>query len=160
MNTITNSTIKSVSASIGLHVLFIVLASWVFYNNTIQTLELTGNSGGGKRSISLDGINFVGKKHRASTTTNKTSKINQKVVTTSSLAKVSSSAKTDTVTTTNSAVESVVGDGQQGAVGSIAGSGSGSGTGTGDFDHGYLFGQIKNFFESRLGSTLNIRENQ
>ena len=68
---------------------------------------------------------------------------------------------TDTVSVTNGAVSAAVTGGVgSGGAGDGSGSGNGTGTGAGDFDHGHLFGQIKNFFENRLGSTLNIRENQ
>ena len=164
MRTFSNTTLKSVSVSIGLHALLCVLGSWAFYNNSIQTLELTGNSGGEKRIISLAGINFIGKKSIALAKMTNSPKFIQKLPTTKTSAQMAVSSATDSVTTSNGAVRSVVSDDQQETVGSGDGSGSGSGngagSGVGDFDHGYLFGQIKNFFESRLGSTLNIREKQ
>lgn len=158
MITLTSSTLKSVSASIGLHALFIVLGSWAFYNNSIHTLELTGN-GGGKRSISLSGINFSGKKSVSQVPIRTDSKAVEKTILTKSLKKTDATTTSDSVSVTNGAVSAAV-TGGQGLAGSADSSGSGNGTGAGDFDHGYLFGQIKNFFENRLGSTLNIRENQ
>jgi hypothetical protein len=158
MATLTNLTFKSVSASIGLHALFIVLGSWAFYNNSIQTLELTGN-GGGKRTISLSGLNFNAKKSIAQAVpVRNVSKAVEKTIATKTTV---TAITTDTVSVTNGAVSAAVtgGQGLNGS-GDASGSGNGSGTGSGDFDHGYLFGQIKNFFETRLGSTLNIRENQ
>lgn len=158
METLTNSTFKSVSASIGLHALFIILGSWAFYNNSIHTLELTGNGGGGKRTISLAGINFSGKKSMAQAPVRTVSK----TVSTKAVTKTTTVATTtDTVSVTNGAVSAAVTGGVgSGGSGDGSGSGNGAGTGAGDFDHGHLFGQIKNFFENRLGSTLNIRENQ
>ena len=155
MVTLTNSTFKSVSASIGLHLLFIVLGSLIFYNNTIQTLELTGKSGTGKRSISLSGINFIGKKVATQRAKSNVPKKNTKVIATSVSNKTMATTTTDAVT-----VSSANNGVQQESDGSGDGPISGKGTGIGDFDKGHLFGQIKNFFESRLGSTLNIRENQ
>ena len=153
MNTLTNSTIKSVSVSIVLHVLFIILGSWAFYNNTIHTLELTGNAGG-KKTISLSGINFSVKKSIQGSSLNK-------IVTTKNVTKPALSTTSDIISNISTSISSGV-NSDQGIVGSGDGVGSGTGAGNGveDFDHGYLFGQIKNFFESRLGATLNIRENQ
>lgn len=158
MASLTNSTFKSVSASIGLHALFIVLGSWAFYNNSVQTLELTGN-GGGKRTISLSGLNFNSKKSiaQAAPVRSVTKTVEKRFATKSAVA----ATTTDTVSVTNGSVSAAItgGQGSNGS-GEPSGSGNGTGTGPGDFDHGYLFGQIKNFFETRLGSTLNIRENQ
>lgn len=154
-----NSTFKSVSASIGLHALFIVLGSWAFYNNSVQTLELTGNGGGGKRTISLSGLNFnVKKSITQAAPVRSVSKTVEKTFATKSPV---AATTTDTVSVTNGAVSAAItgGQGSNGS-GEASGAGNGTGTGPGDFDHGYLFGQIKNFFETRLGSTLNIRENQ
>lgn len=162
MNTLTNSTIKSVSVSIILHGLFIVLGSWAFYNNSIQNLELTGNAGG-KKVISLSGINFSVKKSVKTRAFKKSSNINEKIVKKNDVRELTLSKPSDVSTVGNSIVNSEVSSGQSIAgseEGLSSGNGSGAGTGVGDFDHGYLFGQIKNFFESRLGSTLNIRENQ
>lgn len=160
MNTLTNSTIKSVSVSIVLHVLFIILGSWAFYNNTIHTLELTGNAGG-KKTISLSGINFSVKKSIQGSSLNKISKVTEKIVTTKNVTKPALSTTSDIISNISTSISSGV-NSDQGIVGSGDGVGSGTGAGNGveDFDHGYLFGQIKNFFESRLGATLNIRENQ
>lgn len=162
MGTLSNSTLKSVSASIGLHALFIVLGSWAFYNNSIHTLELTGNGGGGQRTISLSAINFSGKKSISAAPVRAVSKAVEKpVATTKTVTKIAASTTSDTVSVTNGAVSAAVtGGSASNGSGDGSGSGNGSGTGAGDFDHGYLFGQIKNFFENRLGSTLNIRENQ
>jgi len=161
MGTLSNLTFKSVSASIGLHALFIVLGSWAFYNNSIHTLELTGNGGGGKRTISLSGINFSGKKSVTAAPVRTVSKAVEKTVATKTVTKTASTTTSDTVSVTNGAVSAAVTGGQGSAgPGDASGSGNGTGVGAGDFDHGYLFGQIKNFFENRLGSTLNIRENQ
>lgn len=151
MGILLNSTFKSVSASIGLHALFIVLGSWAFHNNSIHSLELT-EKGGGKRFISLSGINFNGKKSMVQAPVHKFSKAVEKTVATKALTKTKAIATTtDTVSVTNGAVSAAV----TGGVGSVV-----SGIGAGDFDHGYLFGQIKNFIVNRLGSTLNIREQQ
>jgi hypothetical protein len=155
MSTLTSSTFKSAYASIGLHVVFVVLGSWAFYNNSVHTLELTGKAGGG-RTISLAGIKFVSKKSVSAPVRSIPTKAIEKSVVTKTATKTiaASTTTTDTVSVTNGAVSAAV------TGGSASGVGSGSGTGAGDFDQGHLFGQIKNFFETRLGSTLNIRENQ
>lgn len=157
-----NTTFKSVSASIGLHLLFVLLGSWVFYTNTLETLELTGNGGGGNRSISLTAIHFTEYKKAmqppklASSQSRNVKKF---------IEKNSHTQASDSVSITSASVNSSEVGSQQGAIGSATngseqGRGDGPGVGVGDFDHGHLFGQIKKFFESRLGSALNIRENQ
>lgn len=156
MGTLSNTTFKSVYASIGLHVLFVVLGSWAFYNNSARTLELTGSTGGG-RSISLSEINFVSKKSAAAIASRSMEVRTQKGLEKAAEKTVNVTATrtaTDGVSVTSRAVSAAV------TGGSAMGIGSETGTGTGDFDQGVLFGQIKNFFENRLGSTLNIRENQ
>ena len=154
MGTLSNTTFKSVYASIGLHVLFVVLGSWAFYNNSARTLELTGSAGGG-RSISLSEINFVSKKSAPAIASRSTEVRSQKVV------EKSVATTTDKLSVTSGAVSAATTGGSATGTGSENGTGAGSaGTGAGDFDQGALFGQIKNFFENRLGSTLNIRENQ
>lgn len=159
MSTLSSTTFKSVYASIGLHVVFVVLGSWAFYNNSAHTtLELTGNAGGGGRTISLTDINFVSKKS-ASAPVRKALTIPSKTIEKSVFTKtVATHTTTDTVSVTNGAVSAAVTGGSGSGVG--AGTGSGSGTGAGDFDKGLLFGQIKKFYETRLGETINIRENQ
>lgn len=160
MATLTNSTFKSVSVSLGLHALFIILGSWTFFNNSMQTLELTGNGGGGKRIISLSGLDFKAKKSSAqATSVRNVSKTVEKVFSNNSIVV---DKTTDAVSVRNGAVQTTLA-GVQGSNGSgdaSSGAGNGAGAGGGDLDHGYLFGQIKNFFETHLGSTLNIRENQ
>lgn len=153
MGTLSNTTFKSVYASIGLHVIFVVLGSWAFYNNSARTLELTGSAGGG-RSISLSEINFVSKKSAQATAPRSTEVRSQKIV------EKSVATTTDKLSVTSGAVSAAVTGGSATGTGAGNGTGAGSGTGVGDFDQGALFGQIKNFFENRLGSTLNIRENQ
>jgi hypothetical protein len=153
MNILTNSTFKSVYASIGLHAIFIVVGSWAFYKKSVSTLELTGRAGGGGRTISLSDISFVSKKSASS------SLVNQAIV--------KPIKEVETINTISTA-SGVVGASMTGGGGSVseAGSGTGSGTGNGvgsgagDFDQGHLFSQIKKFYETRLGSTLNVRENQ
>lgn len=156
-----SSTFKSASASIVLHALVIVVGSLAFYNSH-QTLELTGNAGGGgSRKISLSGINFSSKKSVATTAPVKpVSKAVEKTVSRTKPADVQPTTTVDSVSVTNGAVSAAVTGGTGNGSGSGSGDGSGSGSGTADFDSGYVFGKIKNFFETRLGSTLNIRENQ
>lgn len=162
MKALTSTTFKSVYASIGLHAVFVVLGSWAFYNNSIHTsLELTGNAGGGGRTISLTDINFVSKKSASApvrlappTPVKAIEKSNFPKTVTKSVA----TTTTDTVSVTNGAVAAAVTGGSGTGVGS--GAGNGSGSGEGDFDKGQLFGQIKKFYETRLGDTFNIRENQ
>lgn len=159
MSTLTSSTFKSVYASIGLHVAFVVLGSWAFYNNSVHTLELTGKAGGavGLRTISLSDISFSKKAVSAPVRSIPTKAIEKSVFTkTVTKTVVATTTTTDTVSVTNGAVSAAV----TGGSGSGVGSGNGPGTGAGDFDQGHLFGLIKNFYETRLGSTLNIRENQ
>lgn len=161
MSTLSSTTFKSVYASIGLHVVFVVLGSWAFYNNSVHTLELTGKAGGaGLRTISLSDISFVSKKAVSAPARSVPSKAIEKTVVTKTATKsvVATTTTTDTVSVTNGAVSAAVTGGSGSGVGT--GVGSGSGTGVGDFDQGHLFGLIKNFYETRLGSTLNIRENQ
>lgn len=160
MTTLTSSTFKSAYASIGLHVAFVFLGSWAFYNNSVHTLELTGKAGSGGRAISLSGINFVSKKSVNAPARSIPTKAIEKTISSKTVTKSVASVTTtsDSVSVTNGAVSAAVTGGSASGVGT--GSGNGSGSSEGDFDRGHLFGQIKNFFENRLGSTLNIRENQ
>lgn len=157
MSTLSNTTFKSVSASIGLHVVFVVLGSWTFYNNSIHTLELTGKTGdAGLRTISLSDISFASKKAVSVSARSIPTKVIEKSVVTKMATKSVVTTTTDTVSVTNGAVSAAV----TGGSGSGVGSGNNAGSGAGDFDQGHLFSLIKNFYETRLGSTLNIRENQ
>lgn len=161
MNALTNTTFKSFYASIGLHAVFVILGSLAFYNQTVHTLELTGKAGGaGLRTISLSDINFVSKKAVSAPARSIPTKAIEKSIVTKTATKsaVVNTATTDTVSVTNGAVSAAVTGGAGSGVG--AGTGNGAGTGAGDFDQGHLFSLIKNFYETRLGSTLNIRENQ
>ncbi|MEA9356098.1 hypothetical protein SHI21_07795 [Bacteriovorax sp. PP10] len=160
MSTLSNTTFKSVYASIGLHVVFVVLGSWAFYNNSVHTLELTGKAGGGGKTISLSGIKFVSKNSVSAPARSIPTKAIEKSVVTKTATKaiVATATTTDTVSVTSGAVSAAVTGGSGSGVGS--GAGNGSGAGAGDFDQGHLFGLIKNFYETRLGATLNIRENQ
>ncbi len=157
MNTLTSSIFKSFSLALGLHVLFIVLGSWAFYNNTGETLELYGNLGTEKRLISFTDMNFSSKKFKHTSIAKIAPRGEQNI-------RISKNTKITTTSTrlTSETAESTEANTEQNTVGSGDDRGSDNATRTGesDFDHGYLFGQIKNFFESRLGSTLNIRENQ
>lgn len=154
MNTLTSTTIKSVYASIVLHVVFIVLGSWAFYNNSVHTLELTGKAGDGGKVILLSDVNFVSKKSISAPVQQvltRSAKIFEKPVV--------KKATSDSDFVANGAVGTAVDGGSSGSgVGPALGNGAGSGSG--DFDQGHLFRQIKNFYETRLGPTLNIRENQ
>lgn len=160
MNTLTNSTFKSAYASIVLHAVFIVVGSWAFYNSSVHTLELTGKAGGGGRTISLSDISFVSKKATSAAPVSqavvKPTKALEKTVATKTVTTTTS----DSVSVTNGAVSAAVTGGSGSGSGVGSGTGNGSGSGAGDFDQGHLFSQIKNFYETRLGSTLNIRENQ
>jgi len=161
MGTLSNTTMKSAYASVALHAAFIVVGSWAFYNNSVHTLELTGKASGGGRTISLSEISFS-KKAAPKKAVILPAKAQMPVVTEKSVftktVKPLATTTTDTVTATSSAVSAAVTGGSGNGTGS--GTGLGSGSGAGDFDQGHLFGQIKTFFENRLGSTLNIRENQ
>lgn len=163
MGTLSNSTMKSAYASVALHAAFIIASSWAFYNSSVHTLELTGNSGGSGRSISLSKISFSkssAPKHVAIPAKALKPVVEEKSVFTKTVKPVTAATKTDAVTETSSSVSAAVTGGNGSGSGTGTGTGNGSGSGAGDFDHGYLFGQIKTFFENRLGSTLNIRENQ
>lgn len=159
MSTLTSSTFKSVYASIGLHVVFVVLGSWAFYNNSVHTLELTGKAGGSGRTISLSSINFSSKKSMSAPVRSIPTKAVEKSVVTKTATKsvVATATTTDTVSVTNGAVSAAV----TGGTGSGKGSGSGSGNGVGDFDKGRLLAQVQSFYDARLrGTTINIREDQ
>lgn len=161
MSTLTSSTFKSVYASIGLHVVFVVLGSWAFYNNSVHTLELTGKAGGGGRTISLSSINFSSKKSMSAPVRSIPTKAIEKSVVTKTATKsvVATTTTTDTVSVTNGAVSAAVTGGS--GSGSGNGSGSGSGNGVGDFDKGRLLAQVQSFYDARLrGTTINIREDQ
>jgi hypothetical protein len=143
-NTLASSTFKSAFLSVGLHALILVLGSWAIYKTPMASLELTG-SGSSRKKISLSGFNFVSK-NRVSTQAPR-----EKDLPISSAAIFSNSkaiANNQEVGSGNSKIAS-------------SGSGAGNSAGNGhDRDDGELFLKIKNFFESRLGDTLNIREEQ
>lgn len=159
MGTLSNTTMKSAYASVALHAVFIFVGSWAFYNNSVHTLELTGKASGGGRTISLSEISFS-KKSAPKKAVIIPAKAQMPVVTEKSVFTKTVKPMTDTVTATSSAVSAAVTGGSGAGNGTGSGTGLGSGSGAGDFDQGHLFGQIKTFFENRLGSTLNIRENQ
>lgn len=151
--------IRAFTASLAVHGLVVLVASAALYKGHVQTLELTGGRGNGK-TISLDGINFS----RRAPSAPAVSKASVKETSTSPFAKPATPAEKAMTTDSVSAVaasHSLAGTG-----GSASGTGSGGvsglgfGTGTGDFDGGVLFSQIKKHFETRLGSTLVIKEDQ
>ncbi len=150
--------IRAFTASIALHALVVLIGPLVLYKSSVETLELTGASGGAK-AISLNGINF-GKsiknsapplksamKETAVSTLTKTQMTSEKTLT------------TDSVTTVAGAHSSAATGGNGGVAGG-SGNGDGNGSGAGDFDGGILFSQIKKYFETRLGSSLVIKEDQ
>lgn len=154
MKTGSLTTLKSTAASIGLHVIFLLVGSFAVFQNSHHALELTGASGSGNK-ISLSGFSFGSKK---TTTPPKISGVPTRVEKSSSIEVSSSTSSTGTVAEESSVAQtgSFTGSGS----GNTLGSGSSNGVSAGDADNGALFSQIKSFFENRLGSTLKIRETQ
>lgn len=149
---------KALSAAVLLHVLVVVLGSAAMYSTRVDTLELTGQKKGYGKMISLDGMSF-GKKPQPQSSSNKvTTKSKELPVKTSAALSVASTV-TDSTSVEQSAV-APAGAGNGGGNGSGSGSGFSFGSGTGDFDGGLLFSQIKKHFETRLGSSLVIKEDQ
>lgn len=168
MTTITSTTFKSTIASIVLHGVFLALGSVLVYQNSPHTLELSGNSGG-KNFISLTGFSS-GASIKKGNTLNPKTLTKEKALSTNAQTiplETSKNPASSTAHSTGSAAATTAAEefGSSTGTGSATttGSGNGSGTGSGSVgmgEHDYLFPQIKNFFENRLGSTLNIRERQ
>lgn len=156
------TTLKSTAASIGLHVLFLAAGSALVYQNSIHTLELTGASGGGSM-ISLSDFSVGAKKGPVRNVVPAKDVINSS--TSDQFTKTVSSApatgqESGTSTSTSSIGVGSTNGAEASGGGAGSGTGIGSGSGAGDTDNGLLFSQIKSFFETRLGSTLKIRETQ
>lgn len=150
-NTMTNSTFRSAFVSVLLHAVVVVLGSLAIYKTPMATLELSGGKNGGS-SITLKDFNFISKSSPKKISTTKNIVPTKEV---SPFSKSEAKAK-DVVTVAGT-------NGNSSGVGTGSGTTAASGTGVGngqDQDHGQLFMQIKNFFEMRLGSTINIREQQ
>ncbi|WP_142409224.1 hypothetical protein [Bacteriovorax stolpii] len=151
--------IRAFTASIAVHGLVVLVASAALYRGSVQTLELTGGRGNGK-TISLDGINFS---RRASGAPAAAKSPVKEALATSSFTKTVTPTEKAITTDSVSAVASAhssAGTGGNGAATGPGASGLGFGTGAGDFDGGVLFSQIKRHFETRLGATLVIKEDQ
>ena len=159
MTTGSLTTLKSTAASIGLHVLFLVVGSALVYQNSLHILELTGTSGGGNM-ISLSGFSSGHKKASAQVAQTKTSAPSKTQKSHSISDTVSASAVATTAASGSAESSAGTASGNASGGGSGNGNGVGTGSGAGDFDQGALFSQIKSFFENRLGSTLKIRETQ
>lgn len=142
MDTVANTTFKSSIISIGLHGCFIVMGSLSIYQSPMKSLELSGEER--KGNIALSSIRFISRKNVSSL---KISTI------------TSEKTKVQTVSTRSAAVSSAATGGISEPVGDQEGSLSGVSNGH-DFDQGKLFSQIKIFFETRLGSNLNINVEQ
>lgn len=159
---------KSLVLSIGLHALLVAGTSLFFLSSSKESLELTGLKGGGgpRRLISLSSLN-ISAGAKSFTASGKKLAVTQKLERPDPFSKTIAKSKAsenkevirDTVNETASAVSAngPVGDG----VGTSNENASyGLGTGSGDFDGGVLFSQIKRYFETRLGNTLLVNEDQ
>lgn len=154
---------KAFTASILVHGLAVVIVSIATLAQSRNTLELTGASGiGGGKLISLDGISLS--KSVRTKAAPVAAKAPAKTVETSNFpaAKTAATHESTNTNVTQSVTShaSSVGPAGSGGSGGGAGGGIGFGTGAGDFDGGVLFSQIKKHFETRLGSSLVIKEDQ
>ena len=155
------TTLKSTLASMALHIIFILIGSFAILQNSNNTIELTGKPSS-QNLISLSGFSSYVKVNNAKSKSDILTKFNKFENTTNDNKK----SKISQITSSNTpAVEF---SSQKGAetIGTFINSSGGNGTisgnqiESGDFDNGYIFSEIKAFFESRLSSTLSIRETQ
>ena len=132
------------------------------YQNSRNTLELTGKSGEGN-FISLTGFSSKGQIKKGNSLSQK-APIIQRSEGRANLEKSASFVSPSASSPGNSLASGSANSEEFGSsTGSVGGVGSGHGIGAesaGMGEHDYLFPHIKSFFENRLGSTLNIRERQ
>ena len=140
MDTMVSTTFKATLISITFHVTFVMIGSLAIYQSPIESLELRGVSG--KNTISLSNISFINSSQNDSIGVHKKLKtLPSKNFASTGIGEVSIGTALATSNDTSISTENSFGGGH-------------------DFDQGHLFFKIKEFFEARLGLTLNISVEQ